>query len=168
MSNLTIHQALMGVEAAPQFLHPEQKEQLSNIVLTFVAQCLRINKEEEREEQRRSGMLFPDASNNSVLHIAQQTISARRQTCAEFTEAEIANIAELSFSKPLLNKIIAALNLTPEERTKIRRRVDRKANPEKYREYSRNAYRRKTEHERQQRVLNEARRNLYNNVNVIV
>ena len=167
MSNLTIHQALMGVEAAPQFLSLEQKEQLSNIVLTFVAQCLRTNKEEEREEQRRSGMLFPDASNNSVLHLAQLMISARRQTCAEFTQAEIANIAELSFSKPLLNKIIAALNLTPVERTKFRRRVDHKANPEKYREYSRKAYNKKKEEGRQQQVMNEIR-DLYNNVNVIV
>jgi len=168
MSNITIQQALMGIEAAPQFLRPEQKEQLSNMVLTFVAECLRSNVREDIEEQRRAGMLFPDASNNSVLHLAQQMINARRQTCAEFTDAEIENTAELCFNRNLLNKVIAALNLTPEERTKFRRRVDRKANPEKYREYSRNAYRRKTEHERQQRVLNEARRNLYNNVNVIV
>jgi hypothetical protein len=167
MSNITIHQALMGIEAANQFLRPEQKEQLSNIVLTFVAQCLRTNIQEERQEQRRAGMLFPDASNNSVLHLAQQMINARRQTCAEFTEAEIANTAELSFNRNLLNKVIAALNLNSEERTKFRRRVDRKANPEKYREYSRRSYRKKTEQGRQQQVMNEIR-DLYNNVNIIV
>ena len=167
MSNITIQQALMGIVAAPQFLRPEQKEQLSNMVLTFVAECLRSNVREDLEEQRRAGMLFPDASNNSVLHLAQQMINARRQMCAEFTDAEIENTAELCFNRNLLNKVITALNLTPEERTKFRRRVDRKANPEKYREYSRKAYNKKKEEERQQQVMNEIR-NLYNNVNVIV
>ena len=167
MSNITIQQALMGIEAAPQYLRPEQKEQLSNVVLTFVAECLRNNMEEERQEQRRAGMLFPDASNNSVLHLAQQMINERRQTCAEFTGAEIANIAQLIYNKPLFNKIVAALNLTPVERTKFRNRVDRKANPEKYRQYSRNYNRRQAVQREQMRQQMDLI-NLYNNVNVIV